>query len=236
MDTQPFPATAFVVDFRGFGKLTNPQQLDARRRLYRRMTDAFDRGQVPWQSCACEDRGDGMLVLAPASVPKPLLLGGVLAELVRSRDDADASQLRVAVHTGDIHHDGHGFVGSDVNEAFRLANAAPLREALRRTTAGCAILVSDVLYRGIVRHGYGDLDPRAYHAVSVREKETDTVAWLTVPGDDPAAKAVAADFPPAGSPAAAAPAGVHLDSGGGRLAVTRSVIAGGNVTFRDPQF
>lgn len=226
----PFPASALVVDLRGFGTLTNPEQLAARRRLYGILSRAFTGGGVPWEGCRREDRGDGLLVVAPPWVPKTTLLGPVLDRITDPRNDWPR-RLRVAVHAGEMHHDGNGFVGTDVNRVFRLANSAPLREALERTTAPCALLVSEELYHGIVRHGYGEIQPRSYFPVPLSEKETTTTAWLRIPGDDRTAEAISRS---AARPRRSRPGGIVLRAGRDQT-ITGSIIAAGDIHYPPPR-
>ena len=67
--------TIVCVDVEGFGdqRRTNPHQVAIRDALYSSLRAAFARSQVCWDDCYHEDRGDGVLVLVPADVPKNLL-------------------------------------------------------------------------------------------------------------------------------------------------------------------
>lgn len=64
-----------VVDVEGFGDRhrTNAHQVAVGDGLYRVMREAFGRAGISWGDCGREDRGDGVLVLVPAEVPKGLL-------------------------------------------------------------------------------------------------------------------------------------------------------------------
>jgi hypothetical protein len=68
--------TILVVDVEGFGDLrrTNKHQLAVREGLYKAMRQAFSDADIPWDSCRNEDRGDGVLVLAPVVLKYPSLL------------------------------------------------------------------------------------------------------------------------------------------------------------------
>ncbi|MFL6126860.1 hypothetical protein [Actinophytocola sp.] len=197
MTAHPYPATVLVIDLRRFGGLTNPEQIVARRQLYDLLSAAFAASDLDWELCSHEDRGDGVLVIVPVEVPKAVLLDSVLTELATRVEDAPrlasgwSMSLRVAVHTGEVHRDENGFVGSDINHAFRLLDSDVLREALSATDRRCAVLVSDVLYQGIVRHGYGRIEPAAFHRAVVHTKEMTTAAWLFVSGDEATARTVA---------------------------------------------
>jgi hypothetical protein len=45
-----------------------------REGLYKAMRQAFSDADIPWDSCRNEDRGDGVLVLAPVVLKYPSLL------------------------------------------------------------------------------------------------------------------------------------------------------------------
>lgn len=228
MTGYPYPASVLVVDIRGFGGLTNPEQIVARSQLYALLSAAFGASDLDWELCSHEDRGDGVLVIVPIEVPKAVLLDSVLAELAKGVEAAPRLEsgwlmkLRVAMHTGEVHNDDNGFVGSDVNHAFRLLDSDVLRDALSTTHRRCAVLVSDVLYQGIVRHGYGTLDPGTFHRAVLHTKEMTTAAWLFVPGDEATARTVAARERGKATPSTS---GVHV---GGDLSMTDSNVALGD--------
>ncbi|WP_132118350.1 adenylate/guanylate cyclase [Actinocrispum wychmicini] len=221
--TEPHPASFVVVDVGQFGRLTNPQQLATRASLYRWLIDGFTTGGVQWESCQHEDRGDGVLVVAPASVAKTTLLGPVLDRLT---EHVPFGHARLAVHAGEMHHDGRGFVGADVNTVFRLVNSDVSRRALAATTGSCVVLVSDQLYQGIVQHGYRDIRPTDYRQVSISEKETNTSAWLRTPGDPHTAERIARQ-----SHQPRRPGGVTMHVGGDQT-ITGSTIIGGDMVPR----
>lgn len=231
--TAPVPVTTVVADVERFSRLTNPEQLAAHEWLYALFGHAFDAAGIALSQCGQEDRGDGVLVVVPATVPRPSVVDGLLGHLSVATgwprpDGRPPIRLRVAAHCGDVHHDGRGFVGAEVNHTFRLVESPVLRRALARTRGNCAILVSDALYQGTARHGYGTLSPRRFHPAPVEVKETRTVGWLWVPGDDGCADEVAAAERD-GQAERARPApvggGVRLDAGGD-MRISGGVIAG----------
>jgi hypothetical protein len=223
----PLPMTILVVDAESFSQLRNPQQLAARDLIYAVLADSFDAVGVPWARCRQEDRGDGVLVLVGAEIPKPAVLR-VLAELSArlARPIPPGLRLRAALHAGDVHTDPHGVAGADVNLAFRLADCQPLRQALRESRGHLAVIVSDALYHGIVRHDYAGIHADSFCPVTVRAKETEATGWLTVPGDDACARRIAGHA--AGAPLASQPSahdGVRFQSGAS-VEVSQSVLAG----------
>jgi class 3 adenylate cyclase len=176
----PEHRSALVVDIAGFGRWHDPQQILARDVLTTAVRTGFRTAGVRWSDLAVQDRGDGMLVLVPAYVSKVDILDPViprLAAMIRQHNARNTPhiRIRVSLHAGEVHRDAHGWVGSDVNTACRLADADPVREKL---IAHGVLVVSDLIYQGVVRHGYRRVDPDSFTPVEVDEKEVRTRAWV----------------------------------------------------------
>lgn len=175
-----------VIDIAGSAQWHNEAQLSARAALKTAIRAAVRQTGIAWTSLAVEDRGDGMILLVAASVSKvdvidPLIphLAVAIREHNAATDPAFRIRLRVAVHAGEVHRDANGWVGSDLNTACRLVNSAPLYQELRRSPqTDLVLIVSDLIYQGVVRHHYRDIDPASYLPVHVLAKETNTHAWL----------------------------------------------------------
>jgi class 3 adenylate cyclase len=230
----PVATTILVTDVEGFGRLLNPQQLAVRNNQYSILADAFDKAGVPWDRCAHEDRGDGVLILIPGDIPKAVALSRVLPQLVATVAAAQTvattpARLRIAMHAGDVHQDQHGFAGHDLNHAFRLVDSPELRQALRAAASPCAVMISDHLYQTTARHGYDGIDPDAFRAVSVHTKEADVIGWLMIPGDDKRAGLVAAGPASAASPVSQEAHGVRIRAGGD-VRIEGASIAGRDIT------
>jgi hypothetical protein len=153
---------------------TNPVKEELRRITYQILHEAFDRAGIREHHLErLTDRGDGVLALVrPADeVPKTLLLdtfvpalGGRLAAR-NARRDGDPSRrlrLRLVVHAGDVHDDGQGFFGEELDVAFRLLDAGMVKRSLALAESPLVVVVSDEIYQSIVRHGYGGIDPGGY--------------------------------------------------------------------------
>jgi hypothetical protein len=145
---------------------------------------AFDDSGIPWAECWYEDRGDGVLVVIPPGISGLSLVGPLpkrLRGLVRRQNHAchpsAQIQLRVAAHFGLVEHDGHGFLGSDVNLLFRILDAPPLKEALAASRADLALIVSDHMYRSFVCRHRSLVSPDDFEAISFEVKETEFQAW-----------------------------------------------------------
>ncbi|TDC67529.1 hypothetical protein E1200_14650 [Actinomadura sp. GC306] len=145
-----------------------------------------------------EDRGDGVMVVLPPSVTVESLLTAVVGRLraeVRHHNGAASEtaqmRLRVAVNVGEAESDGRGIVSTALTHAFRLLDAAPLKEAVAEAETGIAVIVSRRVYEDVVAHGRGLVDPGDYYRVEVRVKETSDLAWIMVPGGRPVRRAEA---------------------------------------------
>ncbi|HWM03385.1 MAG TPA: hypothetical protein VNP92_13715 [Actinophytocola sp.] len=188
----PLYRSIVVLDVTGFGRLPNRTQLLVREVLNTAVRAAFRGSGVRWSWLAVEDRGDGAIILVPATVSKVDLLDPVipnLAAMIRRHNAAAEPglriRLRISVHAGEVHRDANGWVGSDLNVACRLvSSAAVCRYLLRRPAVDVLVVVSDAIYHGVVRHGYRRISPATYDAVHVTIKELSTRAWVHVPEPD----------------------------------------------------
>jgi hypothetical protein len=181
----------FAVDIAAF---TRPDRDDDIRRylherLYVYLQQAFDRSGVPWAECFCEDRGDGALIVIPPEIPVKGLLDPLpdkLRGLIRRHNHVSAAaanmQLRAAAHIGPVEHDGHGFVGTDVDFAFRMLDARPLKLMLAECGAELGLVVSDYVYRSLVCRHPTLVRPDAFRNVRFQTKNTRARAWTYLPG------------------------------------------------------
>lgn len=103
-----------------------------------------------------------------------------LRERNGSANDKAKMRLRAAVHAGEVVHDDNGVVGNDLNFACRLLDCKPLRAALASASGDLALIVSDLIYQGVVRHNAGLIAAEEYDEVEVQEKEVKTKAWITL--------------------------------------------------------
>jgi hypothetical protein len=181
----------FAVDIVGF---TRPDRDDDIRlhlheELYKFLQKAFDDSDIPWADCFCEDRGDGALVVVPPGIAFKAVIDPLperLRRLVRRHNhlssQAAGLQLRAAAHIGPVEHDGHGFVGSDVNFLFRMLDARSVKRTIAETGADLALIVSDHVYRSLVCRYPSLISPEAFQAVRFQTKKTRGQAWTYLPG------------------------------------------------------
>lgn len=186
------PAQYFLIvilDIEGFGRRTDPDQAWLRDRLRAVVARAVDAAGIP--EPPSEDRGDALVLLVPGTVPKTDLLGGFVRALVRELREHSRNhtgdremRLRVAVHAGEVARHGAGWVGADLNTAFRMADMEPLRRALAGAPgAVLSLAVSHVLHQGVVRHGHPGLEAAEFAPAVLSAKEIrDETVWIRVPG------------------------------------------------------
>lgn len=179
----------FAVDIVGFNgwRRDDDIQMYVHKSLYEMLQAAFDRSDVPWSDCGHEDRGDGALVVVPPTiavaglVAVPDRLRGLVRRHNHVSSEAAHVQLRVALHFGSVHHDGHGFVGRDVSLLFRLLDARALRRMLSESGAEVAFIASGTMYENVIRRRPSLVDLDLFQRLSVCVKETRTRAWACAP-------------------------------------------------------
>jgi hypothetical protein len=178
-----------VVDVEGFGNQarTNPHQLEVRAGLYRALSAAFKVAGVPWERCYREDRGDGAFVLVPADVPKvllcevlPVALSTAVAAHNRNHPHLEQVRLRMALHAGEVAFDAHGVTAASIIFTFRLLDAPVVKAALAASPGVLVLVVSPWFFDEVVRHSPAS-KPEKYEKVTVKVKETKTLAWIYQP-------------------------------------------------------
>lgn len=197
-----------VVDVAGFGGRDDRFQLQIRRGLTRLLDQAFEDAGLVLDECDVEDRGDGKIVLIPSTVSKMRLVDPLLARIevqVRQYNDMSSErgriQLRVALHAGEVARDADGWSGTELNTACRLVNCSSLREvAAERSDLSLVVIVSDLIYSTVVRHGHGAMRPEEFRKIDIKEKELVDVAWVHVPAsavEETSRRPVTSDSQPA---------------------------------------
>ncbi|WP_370947511.1 hypothetical protein AB5J62_08100 [Amycolatopsis sp. cg5] len=214
--------TVLAVDVRGFGDQgrNTPAQVAVRAGMYRALERAFRAAGLSWRECHREDRGDGVFVLAPAETPKgpfvetlPRALVTELRAHNAKHPPAEQIRLRMALHAGEVTFDDHGVTASAVNLTFRLLDAPAVKQALAESPGVLALIASGWFFDEVVRNSAA-LDAATFRPVRVAVKETDTVAWISLP-DHPYPPA-AEQAPPAEEPPSPAPAVTMTATNSGR--------------------
>lgn len=191
MEFLPLHWSMLVLDVEDFSApyRDDRARLAVRAGLHDVLRESFVAAGLPWSAEEYESRGDGAIVLVSPLVPKPLLidplfgcLHAALTDHNRSARLAERFRLRCALHAGEVTSDAYGMSGIDLILACRMLDSAELRTSLLHSPAPVATIVSDSIYRAVVRHGYREIDPAAYYPVSVRVKKNRINAWLHLPG------------------------------------------------------
>jgi class 3 adenylate cyclase len=191
----PVHRSILAVDIEGSTQRTNTVKGELREEVYRLVVDALcvtgiDRRHYD----PFTDRGDGVLVLLRPTdeLPKPLLLSrlipalaGLLAAYNSSVSPADQPhklRLRAVIHAGEVHYDGKGFFGEDLDVAFRLLDAPRFKAHLKSATVPLALVASDYIYQTIIRHGYDGIDDAEFlPLVTVNVGDQRRRGWVHLP-------------------------------------------------------
>lgn len=181
-----------MVDIAGYGNVGRTRQnLEALRAgMYASFEQACATAGIPWDECDKQDNGDGVLIIAPPTVPKGLFAGRFLTALLselrkhnESHSPMEQIKLRLAFSIGEIVRDRTGMVGPSIIHTQRLLDAEPLKKALTHSPGPLAVIVSSWFYREVVRQS-AEYEPDSYKMIQVRVKETSDVGWIRMPGHD----------------------------------------------------
>jgi tetratricopeptide (TPR) repeat protein len=185
-----------IFDIEGFGRLdrSNPIRGRLRATLYHALDEGMRHARIAEAEYRLSDIGDGALVLLKPHVSKLLLLDRLIPRLVGviAAHNAEVAEperlrLRAVVHAGEVLVDDSGVFGEDLNHAFRLLDSPDLHRRLTEADGPVAVIVSEIIYEGIVKHGYGGVEAGSFAEVSVAVKETNALGWVWVPEAGPAA-------------------------------------------------
>jgi class 3 adenylate cyclase len=193
--TLPVHRSILAVDIEDSTRRTNTVKQQLRQQVYRLVGDALAAAGINDHYCdPFTDRGDGVLILVRPrdEFPKPLLLSCLIPALARllcaynSRIPlAEAPRilrLRAVIHAGEVHNDGNGFFGEDLDVAFRLLDAPRFKAHLRAAAAPLALVASDYIYQSIIRHGYAGIDDEEFFPlVTVTVGDQRRKGWVHLP-------------------------------------------------------
>lgn len=174
--------TIVMTDIAEFGanyrKETDREHI--RREFRTIMPDAFVHAGIAWNECHFRDRGDGLLVVVPPTVPPATVMRALnwLAAGLKSHDRAHTPpaqiQLRVAVHVGPVTLDDLGLDGATLILAARLLEAPVLKTSMAETGARLGVIASDPMYDTVIK----GLDIEGFSKVSCKVKESRFDAWM----------------------------------------------------------
>jgi hypothetical protein len=176
----------FTVDIVRYSRRTQPEQEDAQRRLVHVIEESLAAAGLPLNIDDTQDAGDAMHVFLPADVDirRVSLLVPVTADrLARDNEkNADRMRWRMAIDGGPVGKAEAGFSGHAIISYCRLVESGTLRRAVDdHPEADLALLVSDQIYKAIMRQDYpGGPAAADFRPVRVTIKEYEDDAWLWV--------------------------------------------------------
>jgi class 3 adenylate cyclase len=179
-----------VVDAEGSDSRPDPLLMVLRNSLYGVIEDALAKAAIPMRRRVVEDRGDGVLVIVDAAVPKIDLVDPMLKHLVAGLGVHNQNnpldrwlRLRVALHSGDVRRDARGWGGHDLTHTFRLSQAEAVKRCLvLAARAQCVLVTSDHFYRSVIEHGDRGIDPTSFRSVDISQPRGPSTGWVHVPG------------------------------------------------------
>jgi hypothetical protein len=151
-----------AVDVEGSTARTDTVKARLRRTLYELFEKSLRAaGITPDLHDALIDRGDGILALVHPvdQVPKTRLLDTVVpvlsSELTKhNRHIEHTMRIRIVLHAGEVLYDPRGCFGEAIDLSIRLLDAPATKKHLRQTMEPFVLVVSDDIYRTVIRHGY----------------------------------------------------------------------------------
>ena len=189
--SNPVPRLILAVDVEGSTLRTNLAKGELRLVMYTLLDRALRATDIERTHLEVPiDRGDGVLLLIRPNdeVPKVLLLGRLIPKLAALLIEHNAAivqpdlrlRLRAVFHAGEVHDDGWGFYGEDLDVAFRLLDSPAVKKTLKDTPAAPLVLVvSDEIYSATIRHGYVDSTPYE-KSVYVRVANRRRRGWVRI--------------------------------------------------------
>jgi hypothetical protein len=179
-----------AVDIEGSTTRTNTARAQLRNAMYDLIEESLLLSGIGEQHRDFVDRGDGAFVLIHPvdQAPKTVLLTMViptLSELLAQHEidrPGHGFRLRVAVHAGEVHHDNRGWYGEDLDITARLLDAPELKRKFKLTQAPLILVVSQHIYRSVVRHGYDGIDDTTFEqTVHVQVGGQRQRGWVQLP-------------------------------------------------------
>jgi len=176
--------TVLLTDVVGFGAL---HRSDHDRQIIRREGLDMMRASLGplWDACISQDRGDGLLIVAPPPIPTARVIETVNGELLRrlrlhNRTYSASARihLRIAAHVGPIIGDHLGVSGETIIRTARMVEAPVLKEAMAATETGLGIIVSEFVHEIAIAYAADFIEAAEYKKVKVSNKEFIGSAWI----------------------------------------------------------
>lgn len=179
-----------LIDLVGSASAHGQAQRRIRKALYDLVDGALHRRGLGLVSFAVDDAGDGLRLFIPFHQVRPadvvdMFVLGLLAELRQHRrytKEAARVRMRVAFDLGLVEPHLQGWIGDPLVRVARLIDAEPMRAVLRANRRlDLAVVVSDIMFRSVVRPGEGYIASDCFRPIDVTVKEYRARAWLLTP-------------------------------------------------------
>jgi hypothetical protein len=174
-----------------FSRFRAPEAARAQQRFVETLARARRHAGLDDMEIELQEAGDGQFAILPPGLDESVVLPGLveglriaLAETNYDLNDHARLRLRVAIHRGHMARAANGWVGGAPIAVHRLLDSDALRNALTGAPgADFALIVPDILYKEIVVHRYGLLNPDEFVEVNaeLRAKGFAERAWVLVP-------------------------------------------------------
>ncbi|MFE1802709.1 hypothetical protein ACFW9L_41980 [Streptomyces sp. NPDC059517] len=177
------------MDAQSYGSKNDRSQSETQHDLPRILDKAARSAGLSRSEWHIQLKGDEQLAVLPMNGDEPRLVDDYFRHLAselrhynEQRTSAARMRLRAAMHHGPVELADNGFAGTAVVATARLLNSRPLYDALdAHATADLALLLSDEVFRSTVAGGHTTLRVSDFSRVTVKVKEYESTAWLTVP-------------------------------------------------------
>jgi len=183
-----------AVDVTGFGRSSEPARGLLRRALYEAVQAALDNVEAGLDRRVRQsDTGDGLLLLMPAATDvsdAAVQFPTALHDLLLRNNEASVAEarlrVRAAVHVGEVEDDAAGWHGDAVRQAVQIADAGPVRLALRRApNAALVLAVADPVYQAVRQDRRYSEAFDTFERFVVPAKAAEITGWVGVPRPDP---------------------------------------------------
>jgi DNA-binding NarL/FixJ family response regulator len=179
--------TVMLADIMAFGSAarSDPDRMNLRESLFEMLRDSLVRSGIPWTACYVEDRGDGVLVVAPPGIPTASLVdpftrafASSLAEHNKIVPAPLRMQVRLAIDVGPVLTDTMGVSGRVIIQAARMVDSPAIKRAVSQTDNPLGVIVSEFVYETTIRQGHSDIEPGRLERIQIAVKETTTTGWI----------------------------------------------------------
>jgi class 3 adenylate cyclase len=186
---QPFAGENCTVIYTDVVGFSSARRDDSDRLLIRRelAVMTYFALKAIWPDCFWDDRGDGFLVVVPATVSTAKVLEYLLVALpiaLKQHNENSVPgarfQLRVALDVGAITSDEIGVSGQVIINTRRLLDSQTLKRVVGASDVPVGLIVSDAVYQYTVRHAQSVTDPAAYQRIRVKAKGASLPAWMSL--------------------------------------------------------